>query len=245
MTTRRLYVREIPGEGDRVILDGGASRHIRVLRLRVGDTLSLFDGRGREVLAEVEELGAAGVRCKIGAPVPTALGSIPVTLIQALPKANKMDGIVRMATELGVDAVYPVTSHRAVPKVEGTKSEQRVQRWNRIAAEASRQSSRATVPRVHPIGSLAEVAQGVPVDALRIVFWEEARGAVLSPEWFSDPSSIWLLVGPEGGLEAGEVEPLLEAGWALSGLGSTVLRVETAGPVALALVMDRLRTRIR
>ncbi|MEZ4256633.1 MAG: RsmE family RNA methyltransferase [Polyangiales bacterium] len=234
---RRLHAPDLPAAGGDLVLPGDVARHARtVLRLLVGDRVRLFDGNGREADATLLEVGAETVRCRADAPVEVDAEVARITLIQCLPKGSKIDDIVRMATELGVHAIHLATSERSVP-VLGDRAARRTERLSRIAQEAARQSGRATIPEVIEPRPLRDVTAAVPKAHARLVFWEMHRGGADVP---AEAKDLALVIGPEGGLSEGEVAPLVDDGWSLAGLGPTVLRVETAGPVAVAVVRDRL-----
>lgn len=239
MTVRRLYCAVLPDLGGEATLDVEAVRHARVLRLRVGDRVRLFDGRGREAEAEIVRLDEESGLCRAEPARDVSTARPRVVLVQVLPKGSKIDDIVRMATELGVAEIHLATSRRSVPRVEAERVAGKVDRLARIAREASRQAGRAETPIVHAPVPLAEAAARAPGAALRLVFWEEASGGFALEPQPSAPET-WVVVGSEGGLASEEVDTLRKEGYRVEGMGTTILRVETAAPVALALVLDRL-----
>lgn len=242
---RRLCVSAgLPLEGGPVTLDAGTARHARVLRLREGDSLRLFDGRGGEADARIVRLGPDAIECDAG-PVERRDEPRPrVVLVQCMPKGEKLELIARMATELGVSAIHLATSDRAVARPDADRAATRLERLDRIVREAARQSSRAHVPDLVPPAPLAEVAARAPADAARVVPWERSTMA-LERALIPDASEAWVAIGPEGGLAEEEVARLARHGWADCSLGPTVLRVETAAPVAIALVRHVLAARDR
>src|SRR5205085_1651120 len=144
----------------------------RVLRLRAGDRVVLFDGAGRECDAHIEQTGAHATRLQAaaGRAAPMARGPALI-LVQGLLKGDKMDLVVQKATELGVARIVPVTTARSV-----ATSDARRPRWTKIAQEAARQSGRADVPEIAPLAELAAaLAAAAPAGALRLLFWEDAR----------------------------------------------------------------------
>jgi len=234
---RRLYAERLAaGE---IVLDAAQARHARVLRLREGDRVVLFDGRGAEADATITAIDEGGVRCEAGAPRAIPHAGPPVVLCQCLPKGGKLEDIVRACTELGVSAVHLVASERSVPRLDPGRVDKRLERLARVAVEAARQSGRSDVPDVLAPAPLDEVLRRAPGDAARVAFAPEG-GAPLSEACGADALSAWVLVGPEGGLSPGELERAQALGWAAVGLGPGVLRVETAAPVAVALVTQRL-----
>jgi len=157
-----------------------------------------------------------------------------LVLCYAVPKGKKLDQVVRGATEVGVAAVHLTVTERCVARPD-RDAHAKLERLARVAAEAARQAGRATVPDILAPAPLDEVVGRAPDDALRLV---AAPGA----EAFDGAGDeAWLVVGPEGGLSEDELERLGARGFEAIGLGPTVLRTETAGVVAPALVLDRLR----
>ncbi len=220
---------------DRVIvLDSDESHHVlRVLRLRRGDRLSVFDGRGREWDATLVEEGRAGACIEIGDersdPVEPPLR---VEIFQALCRPDRMEWAIQKATEVGAAAIHPM---RTAFSDGPTPSEERLERWRRVAREACKQCGRRRVPDIGP--SIAIPVPASP-EGLGIVLVPSRRaapiGALLAG---ARPESVRLLVGPEGGLDAEELEQLERGGFRLAHLGPRVLRTETAGAVACALVL--------
>lgn len=234
---RRLFVRTLPEWGGVVALDAATSRHARVLRLKEGTSIRLFDGSGREADARILSTADEAVTCEAGLPSDQPFAGPRVVLVQALPKGSKLESIVRMATELGVAEVHLATSGRTVAQPDEKRATKRAERLARIAIEAARQAGRAHVPEILPPAELMDVAARAPEAASRVVLWERATEPFeLAPE----ASSAWVIVGPEGGLAPAEVDALTSSGWRAVGLGPSILRVETAAPVAVALALDRL-----
>jgi 16S rRNA (uracil1498-N3)-methyltransferase len=221
----------------RVALDRDASHYVaRVRRLAEGDALEVFDPTTRsEADAFVSAVDSRGnVTLEVG--VVRASRRLPgraVTLFQGLGKGDKLDAIVRDATELGATAIRPVLTRRSVPT---RGSDARVDRWRRIAIEAARQCGRGDVPNVDEPTPLT-TALGGASDEARFLFVPTAReplGAQLAT--LAPTSSIALLVGPEGGLDDDEVESALAAGFVPCRLGTFVLRTETMAAAALGAI---------
>lgn len=239
MSLRRLHAPSLPPNGGELTLGPDAARHARVLRLAPGDRVELFDGRGREAEATVEALEPMGLRVSAEAPREAAPGRPRVVLVQAMPKGAKLDDIVRACTELGVAEVHLVHGARSVARPDEARARKRLARLSKIAREASRQSERADVPRLHPPEALDAVVARAPRAAVRLAFAVGASGA-LAEALDGAAGEAWVAVGPEGGWDPAEEASLAAAGFASVGLGPGVLRVETAAPVAVALVTERL-----
>jgi 16S rRNA (uracil1498-N3)-methyltransferase len=228
-------------DGDHVAFSDEETRHLtRVLRLGVGDTVQALDGAGTMLTVRIERVsrhGAEGsVLARIAHRTESALG---LTLAQGIAKGDKMDRIIRMATELGATAVVPLVTARTVVRGEHGVTGGRVERWRRIAREASKQSGRAAVPDIARSWLLDDWLASRDPQGLLVCLWEGAR-APLVPQLPPPPiAAATLVVGPEGGLEETEALALGLAGAVIGHLGSRILRTETAGPVALALLQAR------
>lgn len=238
MSARRLFARSLPSGGGEVRLDPAAARHARVLRLREGDSVVLFDGAGAEAEATVLSIGDE-VRCQVRAPSRERREGPTVVLCQCLPKGKKLDDIVRATTEIGVAAIHLITSERAISRPDEERADKRLERLGAVVREAARQSGRALLPDVLAPAPLAEVLARAPEDAARLAFAPGGAGT-LESACPSGARAAWVLIGPEGGLAPEEIDLASRLGFAIVGLGPTVLRVETAAPVALALVLHEL-----
>src|SRR5262249_1525798 len=151
--TMRVLVEGL-AEGPRVLV-GPAYHHVaRVLRARVGDEVTLFDGAGREAPARVTRIWPTEVLLQVGSVRSAAPAPVSVTLLLALLKGEKMDWVVQKATELGVAHIVPMTTEHAVVKLAGSRGESRKARWEKIAAEAARQSGRVDLPGIAEVTDL-------------------------------------------------------------------------------------------
>ena len=217
--------------------------HLRdVLRLRVGESIELaFAGAVWTVrLDEVSER-VSGTRAE---QVTDVAPLARVTLAQGLARGEKMDAVVRQATELGVSRIVPFAAERSVVRLDPGKSSVRAQRWRRIAEGAAKQAHLTGIPEVsEPVET-----SGLPAalaDTLMMFAWEEADGApgiveVIESAGDRAAGGVSVIVGPEGGISLEEAELLVDAGaWVVS-LGPTILRTETAGVVAAALAVHAL-----
>ena len=211
----------------------------RVLRLGPGDIVQAVDGHGHELtvrLTAVDALGARGlVLSRTARPTESPLD---LTLVQGIVKGDKLEGIIRMATELGVCRVVPVVTERTIARAAPARWPHRLERWRRVAKEAAKQSGRAVIPDVEPPRPLPEWLALRP-QGLVVCFWEGATDSpdAILPAGGVDRASV--IVGPEGGFSEGEVTRLRAAGSLVAGLGPRILRADTAGPVALALLQSR------
>jgi 16S rRNA (uracil1498-N3)-methyltransferase len=231
---RRFFVPPGSVSADRVTLTGSEAHHLAVVvRLRAGDSVILFDGSAVEYATLLERVTPEAVSGRVierrAAPVPQPR----LTLVQGVPKGTKMDQIIRMGTELGIAEFLPVRTARSV-----AESPRRVERWRRIAVASAKQSTRADLPVVHVPTPFPTALEMVGAADLLVVLWEgesaHTLGQVLAPRQV--PARAALIVGPEGGLESGEVDAAVAAGAVPATLGPLILRTDTAGVAAAAMV---------
>jgi 16S rRNA (uracil1498-N3)-methyltransferase len=224
---------------DRVTLDRAASKHLaKVLRLAPGDEVCVFDGRGTEIEARIVSTNPAGVELALGQRHQLALPAVSVTLLQSVPRGERMDLIVQKTTELGVSRIVPVVSAHGIVKPTSAKS----RRWQTIAQEAARQSGRADVPEIAEPAPLDEALRAAAQSqGPRLILWEEERTQPMRHVLAQlAPGPVTLLVGPEGGFAASEVAAARAQGFVSVGIGPRILRVETAALVAVALTQSAL-----
>ena len=222
------------GPGAQFTLPDDAAQHVaKSLRLKAGDALVVFDGRGGEYDAAIQRIDRDRVDVKVGAfrdverESPLALG-----LVQGLPEADKMDWIIQKSTELGTAWIQPVTCERSVVRLSGDRAARREAHWRRVAVAAAEQCGRTRIPDVRPtLGFLSWLA--VPAETPR---WMLAPGAQPIAAQASVPSPLELVVGPEGGFSERERLLLVDHGCAAVSLGPRVLRTETAPVAALAAI---------
>ena len=219
-------------------LEGPRFHHlVRVLRARAGEVLEIFDGRGTVFSAQVDEVGAQGASLTLGPGIPQGAARA-ITIVQGLPKSEKLEWVLQKCTELGAAAFFPVFCERTVVKPSG-REEAKVLRWQRIVEEAARQSGRADVPTVHPPQPLLEAVRALS-GARVLVLDEEEEALPLSAAVAQDLSSaqpLALVIGPEGGLSRAEVAALRAEGALPVNLGQRILRTETAALAALAVLL--------
>ncbi len=219
-------------------LPEGAARHAaRVLRMTVGDEMTLFDGTGGEYACRIAAVERARVAVEVLEWRNVERESpIPVTLVQALQSGEKMDLTVQKAVELGVARIVPVTSRRSVVRLDGERAARRVEHWRGVAASACEQSGRNRVPEVAVLESMERWLDRSDGMALRLMLDPAAERTLHS---FAPPEPdgrVELLIGAEGGLAPEEIERAVQAGFVGVRLGSRVLRTETAGLAALAAI---------
>ena len=228
--------------GQVVDLPPTAARHVQVLRMQPGHTLTLFNGEGGEFNAEVQHMGRSEVRVVVGEHRDVGCeAALNVHLAVGMPANERMDWLVEKATELGVSRITPLMTERSVVRLSGERAEKKQMHWQAVAASASEQCGRNRVPTIDAPERLetwlarqapqAEVMQGVlslhastqPLSGLR----DGAAG----------PAKTWVLLnGPEGGLTDAEDAAARDKGFVALSLGARVLRAETAALAALAML---------
>jgi 16S rRNA (uracil1498-N3)-methyltransferase len=248
MPTPRFFCPESLSPEASIDLPEDAARHAcRVLRLRVGDELTLFDGRGGEYAARIAAVDRQRVRVDVGAWRDVECEApIDVTLVQALQSGEKMDMTIQKAVELGVARIVPVASKRSVVRLEGARAQRRVDHWRAVVVSACEQCGRNRVPQVAEITELGELADWLATpgsaggvangDVLRLML---APGAAQTLADVGRPAPgvrVELLIGAEGGLAPDEIDRARAAGYRALRLGPRVLRTETAGLAALAAI---------
>ena len=223
------------------LLDGEKEHLVRVLRLGRGDRVIGFDNSGAEWLGKIENIEDESVACRILAKhYPEVEARSLVYLVSGLTKNDKLDWIIQKGTELGMAGLVPLRTKRSVVHLEGSKALERVERWQKIAAEAGKQSRRVRVPMIQNISDWAELPDKLPAFTQWLIPYEEEKTQPLSrllPELdFDKPLAI--LIGPEGGFEQAEVAHAREnLGAASVTLGPRILRAETAALAALTMVL--------
>jgi 16S rRNA (uracil1498-N3)-methyltransferase len=229
-------------DGDRVTFDRAETRHLaRVLRLGPGDVVLAADGSGRELTVRVESLGDQATGTVLAVATRALESPLAVTLLQSVPKGDKMEAIVRACTELGVARVCPVLAERTIVRLEPARWRERARRWQRVAREAAKQCGRAVIPDVdtpRPLADWLEQGEGA---GRGLCLWEGATTSLARAldGLAEPPRALRVLVGPEGGLARGEVDGARARGFALVGLGPRILRTETAAPALLAILQSR------
>lgn len=236
----RFHVRTDTAGGDRVEFDAEETRHLaRVLRLGPGDLVQAVDGSGHELtvrLLRVESRAAEGLI--VSRAARSTESPIALTLAQGIPKGDKLESVIRMATELGVQRIAPLITERTIARVDAARWEHRLARCRRVAKEAAKQSGRAVIPEIDRPQPLDGWVRQHRADLI-VCVWEGARVGLSSALLADRVERASVVVGPEGGLSEAEVEALRSAGAVVAGLGPRILRTETAGPVAIALLQWR------
>ena len=222
--------------GDTFTITGGDARHIALsLRMRVGDALTVCNGRGTDHFCRITALSPDSVTLAVESTAASeSEPSVAVTLYQGLPKGDKLERIVQKAVELGVSRIVPVVTARSIAK-ESARDAKKTARLQKIANEAAGQSGRGILPQVETPISFAAAAARMATEKTVVLY--EGGGAPLRETLKDAPRALSLFVGPEGGIAPDEVETLLQNGAQAATLGPRILRCETAPIAALAAVM--------
>ncbi len=241
MRLTRLYTPQPLASGATVTLDPRAAGHCaRVLRMRAGDAIVLFNGEGGEYQARLETVNRREVRAEVGRfDAVSRESSLRVTLYQALARGERMDYALQKAVELGVAAVVPVLTRRCVVQLDAQKRERRMAHWAGVVTSACEQSGRTRLPALHPPMTLAQVLEtgGGNDTQLRLVLDPEAQEGL--SQLANNSDEVDLLIGPEGGLDTAEIAACRAAGFTPLRFGPRVLRTETAGAAVIAALQSR------
>lgn len=230
-------------KGRKVTLTGPDVVHItRVLRFQAGDALTVLDGQGRGYRVRLSKMDPRQVEGVIEEEFFVAAEApVHITLVQGMPKGEKMELIIQKCTELGVQEIIPLKAERSLVKLSGEKLQQRLLRWQRIAMEAAKQCRRGKVPRVGRPMSLEEVVSVIPPGASGLMTWEEEREASFKSILKElKGEKVFLFIGPEGGFTPKEVTLAKKHNVATVSLGKRILRTETAALAAVTMILYEL-----
>ena len=235
MNLPRFYCRAALSPGAHIELPEPVARHaVRVLRLPPGAPMVLFDGRGGEYLAHIQRIERERVVAELASWQDVERESpLAVTLVQALQAGEKMDFTIQKAVELGVRDIVPVESRRSVLRLSGDRAAKRVAHWQGVAASACEQCGRNQVPLVAPLEKLENWLARPAEASLRLMLAPDADEALVD---LPPAPAVQLLIGAEGGLDPQEVLAAKQAGFRPVRMGPRVLRTETAGLAALAIL---------
>ncbi len=232
---------------DRGTLDAEQAHHCSdVMRQKVGDLLSVFNGEGVEAKARITAIDRDAVKFEVLAKAVTARPAHPVWLAQALTKKNAMELILQKATELGVAEIVPLQSDHSVAQVDDEKADAKLDKWHRLTIEAAKQCGQNWLPKVHAPLTPREFLPGIPKNALKLI-------ASLQPEakplktvlrehlaGLKPGTPIVVMIGPEGDFTPAEIGAARAAGFAPVSLGKIILRAETAAFFTLGAISYEL-----
>jgi len=240
----RFYVPGLAPGADLVDLPEDEAHHLtRVLRLHAGDEIQVFDGRGHEFRARVEQTSRGAARVRILAPVePAAEPRVRATLVQAALKGDHMNAVVRDATMMGVAAIQPVVTARTQVSAAALRRARAAERWRRTVVASVKQCRRAVVPEVHEPQTFEQYLKAASAEERLCLMLVEP--GVHAPclrdaetlQRLPRPARADVIVGPEGGWDDSEVEAAASAGCSLLTLGQRTLRADAAPVVAIAVL---------
>ena len=240
----RFYVPPTDISSDIVRIRDPERHHLlNVLRLKPGDDVQVFDGEGNSYNARLTDTTSLPAIASIQDHQLHPPITPHITLFQAIPKSDKMDLIVQKATEIGVDAIVPMTCQRSIPKRGGDAQQRRQVRWERIAIEASKQCGRPRFPKLLPPRTIGKCLEQAKNCDLSLLLWEneverEIKGVLRNHRHVE---LISLFIGPEGGFSDSEVKDAINNGCVPTTFGGNTLRTETAAIVAVAIAVYELR----
>ena len=235
----RFFVPPESVKGNSIVISGREAHHIiDVMRLEISDHVVTFDGSGREYVGRIREVSRNSLTVEITEiRTPAKKDACEITLLQAMPKKEKMDYIVEKSTELGVHSIVPVITERTIPDWDEKKKRLQVERWNKIAKEASKQCGRLDIPAVSAISEFTEAVKGFDGFKMRLI-------AILSEDAVSikdalagfKSGNVVIAIGPEGDFTPDEAKIAKDACFKAISLGPRVLKSDTAGLALISIL---------
>ncbi|MFR5876666.1 MAG: 16S rRNA (uracil(1498)-N(3))-methyltransferase [Eubacterium sp.] len=220
-----------------ILLDGESARHIaKSLRMKVGDMLTVTDGKGNDFGCQIDEITRETVHLMVCyQQASSSEPSCKVTIYQGVPKSSKLEDIIQKCVELGVTRIVPTLTKRCVSRPDEKSADKKNQRYQKIALEAAQQSGRGIIPE---ISNMITLKQAIANDdsQTKIVFYE-GGGEPIKTIIKAECESVSIYIGPEGGFEKDEVDMIVSSGAVQATLGPRILRTQTAPVAALSAIM--------
>lgn len=236
----RCYTDQPLQANSEIELDKRSSHHLStVLRARSGQSVQLFNGDGKNYSGTILEPGRKTIVTLAEAIDNHVESGLHTTLIQAIARGDKMDGIVQKATELGVTAIQPVYTTHSIAKLEPARAVKKQAHWHSVVISACEQCGRSELTTVHPILTLDNYLSRCQPTTLSSMRWILSPTAQQAIEANAAVTSASILVGPESGFNDDELEAAKQAGFQALQLGPRILRTETAGPASIAILQAR------
>lgn len=239
-----FFVEEEQVNGENAYISGSDVNHIvNVLRMKIGEELLISVKGDWDYLCKIEEIENDRVNLKLLESMEQRELPIKLTLLQGIPKSDKLEMIIQKAIELGVSEIIPVKTNRVVVKIDEKKTQAKVNRWNAIAQSAAKQSKRSIIPKVLNPQTLDNALEIVKDYGVKLLPYENANGIKKTKDILNSLDSknnIAVFIGPEGGFEEAEVKKSIDSGFEVITLGKRILRTETAGLALLSNIMIRL-----
>ncbi|MFC2282588.1 MAG: 16S rRNA (uracil(1498)-N(3))-methyltransferase [Lachnoanaerobaculum saburreum] len=239
-----FFVEEEQVNGENAYISGSDVNHIvNVLRMKIGEELLISVKGDWDYLCKIEEIENDRVNLKLLESMEQRELPIKLTLLQGIPKSDKLEMIIQKAIELGVSEIIPVKTNRVVVRIDEKKTQAKVNRWNAIAQSAAKQSKRSIIPKVLKPQTIDNALEIVKDYGVKLLPYENADGIKKTKDILNSLDSknnIAVFIGPEGGFEEAEVKKSTDSGFEVITLGKRILRTETAGLALLSNIMIRL-----
>ena len=238
-----FFVSEEQINGENAYIEGSDVNHIaNVLRMKPGEELLISVKGDWDYLCKIVDIETDRVNLKVLESMEQRELPVNITLLQGIPKSDKLEMIIQKAVELGVSEIIPVKTKRVVVKIDEKKVDTKVNRWNAIAESAAKQSKRSIVPKVYEPMSIDNALEIVKDFGVKLIPYENADGIDKTRKILDNmdkTKNIAVFIGPEGGFEESEVERIKNSGFEVITLGKRILRTETAGLALLSNIMIR------
>ena len=244
----KFFVKENQINNNKIeIIDEDVNHIKNVLRLNIGEEIKICDqDNSKNYRCEIKEISSKKVECEILEEIENeAEGNVELHIIQGLPKADKMELIIQKGTELGVSKFIPINLKRCIVKLDGKDQIKKIDRWNKIAEVAAKQSGRDLIPKVTNLENIKTIANKINEYDLVLVAYEMEKETYIKEELLKlkdikENYKIAVVIGPEGGLEIEEVESLKQQGAKVISLGKRILRTETVALQVASIIMYEL-----
>ena len=239
---RRFFINSDAVTDDMVLIEGEMWHYLsHVLRLKAGERIEMLTDDNKLYIVELISFEEQSIKGRIIDTQEYANDTkVEINLYQGLPKGDKLDLIIQKCTELGISSITPIEMPRSIAKIGADKADKKVARWQKIAQEASQQSKRCVVPKIHnPLSWKGFLNEIKGEEALNLLLWEDESTVGLKSvlNQYEAVGKINIIIGPEGGLGAEEAEELKKMGIVSVSLGKRILRTETAGLAAVAIIL--------
>ena len=236
---KRIFLEDL--NGAEVTISGNDANHLaRSLRARRGDKITAVDGAGNCAVIELIDFDKEKIKARRVSEIKKVVAEKKIILADCLPKQNRFDNIIEKATELGVEKIQPLISERTIARPGGLRTQSKLERWKRIAKEASEQCARDTIPEIENIRPLDEWLKEItPLDedTFLLFCWEnEQITTVREVLSINKDKNIIVLIGSEGGFSEREVSEIKSAGGVSVSLGNRILKTDTAAISVLAMI---------
>ncbi len=245
----KFFVGEEQIEHDKIIINNTDVRHIKnVLRKQINDKIEICNqNNGKNYECKIEQINNETITCRILRQIESnAESNIQVDIFQGLPKSDKMELIIQKSVELGAYNIIPTNMKRCIVKIESKEEDKKIQRWQKIAEVAAKQSGRDIIPHISSILTIDDICKDVKNYDVILVAYEEEKQNTLKKELLQlknldkQKIKIGILIGPEGGIDKAEIEKLKSYDAKIITLGNRILRTETVALNVLSIIMYEL-----